>query len=175
MSRGVNKVILVGNLGSDPESRHIPSSGNLVVNVSIATSETWRDKATGEQKERTEWHRVAFFGKLAEIAAEYLLKGSQVYVEGKLRTRSWEKDGETRYATEVIADEMKMLGGRPGSESRPGNSGSSSRDYARQTGRESGGYDRPARESRGGGGPPPSDGFGDDDIPLAPHEAGSLA
>ena len=111
MSRGINKVILVGNLGQDPETRNMPSGG-AVTNISIATSEQWKDKQSGEQKERTEWHKVAFFGRLAEIAAEYLSKGSQVYVEGKLRTRKWQdREGSDRWTTEVIADELQMLGG----------------------------------------------------------------
>jgi single-strand DNA-binding protein len=110
MSRGINKVILVGNLGQDPETRNMPSGG-AVTNISVATSEQWKDKQTGDQKERTEWHKVAFFGRLAEIAAEYLRKGSQVYVEGKLRTRKWQdRDGNDRWTTEVIADELQMLG-----------------------------------------------------------------
>ena len=114
MARGVNKVILVGNLGKDPDTRYMPS-GSAVTNFSIATSESWKDKQTGEQKDRTEWHNISMFGKLAEIAAEYLRKGSQVYIEGKLRTRKWQdKSGNDRYTTEVIADEMQMLGGRSG-------------------------------------------------------------
>jgi single-strand DNA-binding protein len=114
MARGVNKVILVGNLGADPETRYMPS-GAAVTNIRIATSESWKDKTSGEQQERTEWHNVVFFGRLAEIAAEYLRKGSQVYVEGSLRTRKWEgKDGVERYTTETVASEMQMLGGRPG-------------------------------------------------------------
>ena len=114
MARGINKVILVGNLGADPETRYMPSGG-AVTNLSIATSESWKDKQSGEQKERTEWHKVAMFNRLAEIAAEYLRKGSQVYIEGKLRTRKWQdRDGNDRYTTEVIADEMQMLGGRGG-------------------------------------------------------------
>ncbi|NNL54068.1 MAG: single-stranded DNA-binding protein, partial [Woeseia sp.] len=114
MARGINKVIVVGNLGQDPETRYMPS-GSAVTNMSIATSESWKDKQTGEAKERTEWHRVAMFGKLAEIAAEYLRKGSQVYIEGKLRTRKWQdKSGNDRYTTEIIADEMQMLGSRSG-------------------------------------------------------------
>ena len=112
MSRGINKVILVGNLGQDPETRNMPSGG-AVTNISVATSEQWKDKQSGDQKERTEWHKVAFFGRLAEIAAEYLRKGSQIYVEGKLRTRKWQdRDGNDRWTTEVIADELQMLGGR---------------------------------------------------------------
>ena len=114
MARGINKVILVGNLGADPETRYMPSGG-AVTNLSIATSESWKDKQSGEQKERTEWHKVAMFNRLAEISAEYLRKGSQVYIEGKLRTRKWQdRDGNDRYTTEVIADEMQMLGGRGG-------------------------------------------------------------
>ncbi len=115
MARGINKVILVGNLGADPETRYMPSGG-AVTNIRVATSESWKDKNTGDQQERTEWHNVAFFGRLAEISAEYLRKGSQVYIEGKLRTRKWQdKDGNDRWSTEVIANEMQMLGGRPGS------------------------------------------------------------
>jgi single-strand DNA-binding protein len=114
MARGINKVILVGNLGADPETRYMPS-GSAVTNLSVATSESWKDKQTGEQKERTEWHKVAMFNRLAEIAAEYLRKGSQVYIEGKIRTRKWQdRDGNDRWTTEIIADEMQMLGGRGG-------------------------------------------------------------
>ena len=110
----VNKVIIVGNLGRDPETRYLPS-GEAVTNISIATTDTWKDKATGEKKEATEWHRVAFFGRLAEIAGEYLKKGSQVYVEGSLRTRKWQdKEGQDRYTTEIRADVMQMLGSRAG-------------------------------------------------------------
>jgi len=114
MARGINKVIIVGNVGGDPETRYMPS-GSAVTNLTVATNESWKDKQTGEKKERTEWHRVAMFNRLAEIAAEYLRKGSQVYIEGKLRTRKWQdKDGQDRYTTEIIADEMQMLGGRGG-------------------------------------------------------------
>ena len=114
MARGVNKVILVGNLGADPETRSMPS-GMTVTNIRIATSESWKDKASGAQQERTEWHSIALFGRLGEIAAEYLRKGSQVFVEGKLRTRKWQdKQGNERYTTEIIADNMQMLGGRGG-------------------------------------------------------------
>ncbi len=114
MARGVNKVIIVGNLGNDPDTRYMPS-GSAVTNLSVATNESWKDKQTGEQKERTEWHRVAMFGRLAEIAAEYLRKGSQIYIEGKLRTRKWQdQNGNDRWSTEIIADEMQMLGGRSG-------------------------------------------------------------
>ncbi len=110
-SRGVNKVILVGNLGNDPEVRYMPN-GNAVANVSVATSETWKDKNTGEQQERTEWHRVVFFNRLAEIVEQYLKKGSKIFVEGRLQTRSWEQDGVKRYTTEIVANEMQMLDSR---------------------------------------------------------------
>lgn len=114
MARGVNKVILIGNLGADPETRAMPS-GSTVANLRIATSESWRDKTSGEQQERTEWHRVALFGRLAEIASEYLRKGSQVYIEGSLRTRKWQdKQGQERYSTEIVGNELQMLGGRGG-------------------------------------------------------------
>lgn len=111
----VNKVILLGNLGKDPEVRYA-ASGDAMCNITLATTDTWKDKTTGEKKEATEWHRVAFFGKLAEIAGQYLKKGSQVYVEGSLRTRKWtDKEGQERYTTEIRADEMKMLGSKTGS------------------------------------------------------------
>ena len=114
MARGVNKVILVGNLGADPETRAMPS-GSTVANLRIATSESWRDKTSGEQQERTEWHRVALFGRLAEIASEYLRKGSQVYIEGSLRTRKWQdKQGNERFSTEIVGNELQMLGSRGG-------------------------------------------------------------
>ena len=114
MARGVNKVILVGNLGADPEVKYMPN-GNAVANVTVATSESWKDKQSGEQKDTTEWHRVVFFRRLAEIAGEYLKKGSQIYIEGKLQTRKWQdKNGNDRYTTEIIANEMQMLGGRGG-------------------------------------------------------------
>jgi single-strand DNA-binding protein len=114
MARGINKVILVGNLGGDPEVRYMPS-GNAVTNVTLATSESWKDKQTGQMQERTEWHRVVFFNRLAEIAGEYLRKGSKVYVEGSLRTRKWQgQDGQDRYTTEIVASEMQMLDSRGG-------------------------------------------------------------
>ena len=110
----VNKVIIVGNLGADPETRYMPS-GEAVTNIRVATTERWKDKQSGEMKEATEWHRISFFGRLAEVAGEYLKKGSQVYVEGSLRTRKWQdKEGQDRYSTEIRADEMKMLGRREG-------------------------------------------------------------
>ncbi|HID45567.1 MAG TPA: single-stranded DNA-binding protein [Chromatiaceae bacterium] len=111
-SRGINKVILIGNLGKDPETRYMPSGG-AVTNITVATSETWKDKQSGEQQERTEWHRVVFFNRLAEIAGEYLKKGSKVYIEGSLRTRKWQgQDGQDRYTTEIVANEMQMLDSR---------------------------------------------------------------
>jgi len=117
MARGVNKVILVGNCGKDPETRYMPSGG-AVTKISIATSDSWKDKQSGEQKDRTEWHNVVFFGRLGEIAGEYLRKGSQVYVEGSLRTNKWQdKSGNDRYTTEIVASEMQMLGGRPSGDS----------------------------------------------------------
>jgi single-strand DNA-binding protein len=124
VSRGINKVILVGNLGNDPEIRYMPSGG-AVANITIATSESWRDKATGEQREKTEWHRVALFGKLAEVAGEYLRKGSQVYIEGQLQTRKWQdQNGQDRYTTEVVVQGfngvMQMLGGRQQGQGAPG-------------------------------------------------------
>ncbi|MCF6264293.1 MAG: single-stranded DNA-binding protein [Xanthomonadales bacterium] len=112
MARGVNKCILVGNLGKDPETRYTPS-GSAVTNITVATAESWKDKQTGEQQERTEWHRVVFFNRLAEVAGEYLRKGSQVYIEGKIQTRKWQdQNGQDRYTTEIVANEMQMLGSR---------------------------------------------------------------
>ena len=121
MARGINKVILVGNLGNDPETRSMPN-GSAVTRISIATSESWKDKSTGQQQERTEWHRVVFFNRLGEIAGQYLKKGSKVYVEGSLRTNQWEKDGQKHYTTEVIGNEMQMLDSR-GEGGGMGNSG----------------------------------------------------
>ena len=157
MARGINKVILIGNLGADPETRYMPSGG-AVTNLRLATSENWKDKTTGDMQERTEWHRVALFGRLAEVAAEYLRKGSKVYIEGSLRTRKWQdKDGRDNYSTEIVANDMQMLdsrgGGAPGGTSEGG-----------------GGYGGP----RGGGGPgpgpsqpgPDAGGGWDDDVPF---------
>lgn len=153
MARGINKVILVGNLGRDPETRYMPSGG-AVTNVSVATSKQWRDRDSGENKERTEWHRVVFFNRLAEIAGEYLKKGSKVYIEGELRTREWERDGQKHYTTEIVANEMQMLDSR-GEGMGGGNFGG-------------GGGGAPGPSSSGGAddfGPPPADDF-DDDIPF---------
>jgi single-strand DNA-binding protein len=155
MSRGVNKVILVGNLGKDPETRYMPS-GSAVTNLRIATTEAWKDKQSGEQQERTEWHSVAMFGRLAEIAAEYLRKGSQVYIEGKLRTRKWQdKEGKDRYTTEIVADEMQMLGSKGG-----GSASAGAGAMAGAAGSGSGGGRAAVNDS----GAPPGD-F-DDDIPF---------
>ncbi len=158
MARGINKVILVGNLGRDPETRYMPSGG-AVTNASLATSKQWRDRDSGEQKERTEWHRVVFFNRLAEIAGEYLKKGSKVYIEGELRTRDWERDGQKHYTTEIVANEMQMLDGR----GEMGGGGA-------PMGGGSGGGGNFGGGGSGGGpaddfGPPPSDDF-DDDIPF---------
>ena len=119
MARGINKVIIVGNLGADPDTKSMPS-GNMVANFSVATSESWNDRDTGERQEKTEWHRVVFFGRLAEIADQYLRKGSQVYVEGKLQTRKWEdRDGNERWTTEIVGNQLEMLGERMSSGSSP--------------------------------------------------------
>jgi len=163
MARGINKVIIVGNLGGDPETRYMPS-GSAVTNMTVATNESWKDKQTGEQKERTEWHKVAMFGRLAEIAAEYLRKGSQVYIEGKLRTRKWQgQDGQDRYTTEVIADEMQMLGGRGGAGGGGGSFGGGQQGGGQQGGGQQGGG-----QQGGGGNAPPQPGPDDfdDDIPF---------
>ena len=163
-SRGINKVILVGNLGNDPEHRMLPSGG-AVTNISIATSEAWKDKNTGQQQERTEWHRVVFFNRLAEIAAEYLRKGSKVYVEGSLRTRKWQdqQSGQDRYSTEIVASEMQMLDSRGGD----GGSGGGGQSQGNYGGASGGGFSQAPAEPQGG--------FGqtggtidpmDDDIPF---------
>jgi single-strand DNA-binding protein len=161
MARGINKVILVGNLGQDPETRSMPS-GKAVTNVRIATSDSWRDKQTGEQKEQTEWHTVVFFDRLAEIAAEYLKKGSQVYVEGRLRTRKWQdkNTGADRYTTEIVANEMQMLGGRAGMGGE-GGGGRASYGGARPAGGAS--QDASFNQSPA---PAHDDGMIDDEIPF---------
>jgi single-strand DNA-binding protein len=132
MARGINKVILLGNVGGDPETRSLPN-GNAVTNITLATSESWKDKQSGQQQERTEWHRVVFFGKLAEIAGEYLKKGAQVYIEGKLQTRKWQgQDGQDRYTTEIVVDmngTLQLLGGR-----REGGEGQSPQPQPRESG-----------------------------------------
>ena len=150
MARGINKVIIVGNLGRDPETRYLPSGG-AVTNVSVATSKSWRDRESGEQKDRTEWHRVVFFNRLAEIASEYLKRGSKSYLEGELRTREWEREGQKHYTTEIVANEMQMLDSRGGME---GGGGGNFGGSGGQSGRQQDDF-----------GPPPSDDF-DDDIPF---------
>ena len=133
MARGVNKVIIVGNCGQDPETRFMPSGG-AVTNLSIATSESWKDKNTGDQQERTEWHRVVFFNRLAEIAGEYVKKGSKLYVEGSLRTRKWQgQDGQDRYTTEIVASEMQMLDSRGGQQGGGDYQQSSNQQYGQQS------------------------------------------
>jgi single-strand DNA-binding protein len=168
----VNKVIIVGNLGRDPETRYMPS-GDAMTSITVATTDTWKDKATGEKKEQTEWHRISFFGKLAEIAGQYLKKGSQVYIEGSLRTRKYtDKDGVEKYATDIRADTMQMLGSRQGMGGGAGAGGG-------MGGMDDGGYGSapPARQNTGGGGgggggsrpaPRPAPNFSDmdDDIPF---------
>ena len=149
MARGVNKVTLIGNLGADPEVRYT-ANGSAVANIRLATAESWRDRESGENQERTEWHRVVFFSRLAEIVGEYLKKGSQVYIEGRLQTRKWQdRDGNDRYTTEIVANEMQMLGGRGGG---------------------GGGFDAPSQSSspspaQNSNNEPPMDDF-DDDIPF---------
>ena len=153
----VNKVILVGNLGKDPETRYTPD-GAAITNITLATTDTWKDKATGEKKEATEWHRVAFFGKLAEIAGQYLKKGRPVYIEGRIRTRKWQdKEGQDKYSTEIVADRMQLLGGRGGS----GGGGEGGGMREAPAGGGGGGTKAPAK--KGGGG---SFDDMDDDIPF---------
>ncbi|HET7204269.1 MAG TPA: single-stranded DNA-binding protein [Steroidobacteraceae bacterium] len=161
MARGVNKVILVGNLGKDPESRYMPN-GKAVTNFSVATTDSWKDKQTGEQREQTEWHNIVMYERLAEVAAEYLKKGSQVYIEGRLRTRKWQdKEGRDRYTTEIIANDMQMLGGRPGGAGGGGMGGGGSGDFSRGADAPS----RPAPASAGSRAPAEESPF-DDDIPF---------
>lgn len=181
MARGVNKVILIGNLGADPETRFMPSGG-AVTNIRLATSESWKDRQSGQQQERTEWHRVVFFNKLGEIAGEYLKKGSKVYVEGSIRTRKWQgQDGQDRYTTEIVANEMQMLDGRGGGDFQGGGGGqggygnqsNQGNDYYDQSHNQGGGGasggggggQQQAPANQGGGFSGPADDF-DDDIPF---------
>lgn len=161
-SRGVNKVILVGNLGQDPETRYTPS-GSAISNINIATSETWKDKQTGQPQERTEWHRVVFFNRLAEIAGEYLRKGSKVYIEGSLRTRKWQdQQGQDRYTTEIVANEMQMLDSRGGTGAGENNySGAGSNQGANGNYGANQGYD--------------NSGYGGGQSAVAPAPAGAPA
>lgn len=164
-TKGVNKVILIGNLGQDPDTRFMPSGG-AVTNVSLATSESWKDKTTGEPTERTEWHRVVFFNKLAEIAGEYLKKGSKVYVEGSLRTRKWQdKDGQDRYTTEIVADQMQMLDGRGGSGAGGGGDDMDQSGYSAPARQSSAAPARQEQSPAAQSAPKSFDDF-DDDIPF---------
>ncbi|RJS92188.1 single-stranded DNA-binding protein [Salinisphaera sp. Q1T1-3] len=172
-SRGINKAIIVGNLGADPETRYT-AGGTAVTNVNIATSETWRDKSSGETQERTEWHRVVFFARLAEVAGEYLRKGSKVYVEGRIQTRKWQgQDGQDRYTTEIVANEMQMLdsrgGGQGGGGSAPFGGGGQQRSGGGQQGGGNGNNQRggqPQYQSPQPAGEPSFDDDLDDDIPF---------
>lgn len=158
----VNKVIIVGNLGRDPETRYMPN-GEAVTNIAVATTESWKDKGSGEKKELTEWHRITFYRKLAEIAGQYLKKGSQVYVEGRLQTRKWtDKDGVERYTTEIIADSMQMLGGRQGMGG--GSSAPMEDDYSSAPARQNPGAGSAARPAASK--PAPNFSDMDDDIPF---------
>lgn len=165
MARGINKVILVGTLGRDPETKYMPSGG-AVTNISLATSEHWKDKDSGERQERTEWHRVVFFNRLAEIAGQYLRKGQQAYIEGRLQTRKWQgQDGQDRYTTEIIASEMQMLGGP-----RDGGSDLGSGQPLPESGSAAPAAPRPATKPAQNQPPQPADDRGfedfDDDIPF---------
>ncbi|MCV4287919.1 single-stranded DNA-binding protein [Pseudomonas capsici] len=165
MARGVNRVILVGTCGQDPEVRYLPN-GSAVTNLSLATSEQWTDKQTGQKVEKTEWHRVVMFGKVAEIAGEYLRKGSQVYIEGKLQTREWEKDGIKRYTTEIAVDmqgTMQLLGGRPQGDSQQGQGGG----HRQQSQPQQQSRPAPQQSQQGAHGPNNFD-HCDADIPFAP-------
>ena len=161
MARGINKVIIVGNCGQDPETRYMPSGG-AVTNLSLATSETWKDKNTGDQQERTEWHRVVFFNRLAEIVEQYVKKGSKVYVEGSLRTRKWQgQDGQDRYTTEIVASEMQMLDSRGGQAGQGGYDQSPQPDFA-----TSGAQQAPQKQAQAQSSTPSGDMGFDDDIPF---------
>ena len=165
MARGINKVILVGNLGQDPDVKYMPN-GNCVTNITLATSDTWKDKTTGQPQERTEWHRVVIFNKLGEITGEYLRKGSKVYIEGSLRTRKWQdKDGQDRYTTEIVASEMQMLDSQGGDSSAKAAAQAASYPEASGKGRSA----NPPTDAQPQ--QPPAGGFDDfdDDIPFAPY------
>ncbi|MFP6780791.1 MAG: single-stranded DNA-binding protein [Gammaproteobacteria bacterium] len=165
MARGVNKVMLIGNLGADPEVRYT-AGGAAVANVTLATAESWRDKESGEQQERTEWHKIVFFSRLAEIVGEYLKKGSQVYVEGRLQTRKWQdRDGNDRYTTEIVANEMQMLGSRGGGGSSSGGPSSGGFSNEGQSGGARSSSSANTNQSSSPQQEPPMDDF-DDDIPF---------
>ncbi|WP_339846719.1 single-stranded DNA-binding protein [uncultured Halopseudomonas sp.] len=165
MARGVNKVILIGNVGGDPEVRYLPN-GNAVANITLATSDSWKDKQTGQQQERTEWHRIVFFGRIAEVVGEYVRKGSKMYIEGRLQTREWEKDGVKRYTTEIVVDiggQMQLLDGKP----QGGEQGMAPRPQQQRPAQQS--NQRPAQQAPQQSAPqqpaPDYDSF-DDDIPF---------
>ncbi len=163
MARGINKVIIIGHLGADPETRAMPS-GTTVANIRVATTESWKDKSSGDQQERTEWHNIALFGRTAEVAAEYLRKGSQVYIEGRLRTRKWQdKQGNDRYTTEIVANDMQMLGGRSGGGGERGGGGGPPPGNYEPRDQDFGEAPRGGGSSAGGSAP--RDDF-DDDIPF---------
>lgn len=162
MARGVNKVILIGNVGGDPEVRYLPN-GNAVANITLATSDSWKDKQTGQQQERTEWHRVVFFGRIAEVVGEYVRKGSKMYIEGRLQTREWEKDGVKRYTTEIVVDmggQMQLLDGRP----QGGEQGMAPRPQQQRPAQQPAPQQQPAQQSPQQSAPD-YDSF-DDDIPF---------
>ena len=164
MARGVNKVILIGNVGGDPETRYMPN-GNAVTNITLATTDSWKDKQTGQLQERTEWHRVVLFGKVAEIAGEYLRKGSQCYIEGRLQTREWEKDGVKRYTTEIVVDmngSMQLLGGRGGSSDHAPRQARPQQREPQQAPRQQAQPQQPAARQQ----PAPDYDSFDDDIPF---------
>lgn len=166
MSKGINKVILVGNLGKDPEMKYT-ASGIAIANITVATSESWTDKQTNQKVEKTEWHRVVFFRRLAEVVGEYLTKGSQVYIEGRLQTRKWQdQNGQDRYTTEVIGDKMQMLGSKPSGSGQDSQNQNQTQQQSR-----SGGFRRPGDDNTPHGGGPQQGGFDDggftdDDIPF---------
>ncbi len=167
MARGVNKVILIGNLGQDPEVKYMPN-GNAVTNITVATSESWKDKNTGQQQERTEWHRVVAFRRLAEIIGEYLRKGSKVYIEGKLQTRKWQdQNGQDRYTTEIVANDMQMLDSRGGGTASMGGGGYQQQDNGFSS-QPAPAQQAPAQQSPAQSAPPaqPQDGDFEDDIPF---------
>ena len=164
MARGINKVILVGNLGNDPEVRYA-NNGSAIANISVATTDSWKDKNTGEQQERTEWHRVVMFNRLGEIAGEYLKKGSQVYIEGRLQTRKWQdQSGQDRYTTEIVANEMQMLGGRGGG-SDMGGGGGGGYQAPQQSAPQNAPRQAAPQQPQGPASPAPANDF-DDDIPF---------
>ena len=167
MARGVNKVILIGNVGGDPETRYLPN-GNAVTNITLATTDSWKDKQTGQQQDRTEWHRIVFFGKLAEIAGEYLRKGGQCYIEGRLQTREWEKDGVKRYTTEIVVDmngTLQLLGGRGGN-SEGGGEYAPRQQQSRPAPQQSAPQQRPAPQPAAQQQPAPDYDSCGDDIPF---------